>query len=107
MPLYCTMVNACGRIGGYPIPSYRPQAVGRNSLGFTPMSHAGTGAAGRPLSSFGKLLAVGGEGKATTRLISRPHREPGSRAMTQLTYPGNHDVFWSPVKYCQGIERDG
>ena len=49
MPLYCTMVNACGRIGGYPIRSYRPQAVGRNSLGFTPMSYAGTGAAGRPL----------------------------------------------------------
>ena len=23
MPLYCTMVNACGQIGGYPIPSYR------------------------------------------------------------------------------------
>ena len=24
MPLYCTMVNECGQIGGYPIRSYKP-----------------------------------------------------------------------------------
>ena len=27
MPLYCTMVNACGQIGGYPIRSYRAPGV--------------------------------------------------------------------------------
>jgi hypothetical protein len=27
MPLYCTMVNACGQIGGYPIRSYMAPAV--------------------------------------------------------------------------------
>ena len=27
MPLYCTMVNACRQIGGYPIRSYRAPAV--------------------------------------------------------------------------------
>ena len=94
MPLHCTMVNACGRIGGYPIPSYRPQAVGRNSLGFTPMSYAGTGAASRPLSSFGTLLAVGGEGKATTKLVSRPHREPGVESDDTANLPQQHDVSW-------------
>ena len=30
MPLYCTMVNACERIGSCPIRSYRPQTWGRN-----------------------------------------------------------------------------
>jgi hypothetical protein len=30
MPLYCTMVNACERIGSCPIPWYRPQTWGRN-----------------------------------------------------------------------------
>jgi hypothetical protein len=32
MPLYCTMVNACERIGSYPIRSYGPQAWGRNRI---------------------------------------------------------------------------
>jgi hypothetical protein len=27
MPFYCTMVKACGQIGGYPIRSYRAPAA--------------------------------------------------------------------------------
>ena len=32
MPLYCTMVNGCERIGSYPIRSYRQQTWGRTGV---------------------------------------------------------------------------
>jgi thiamine pyrophosphate-dependent acetolactate synthase large subunit-like protein len=38
MPLYCTMVNACERVGSCPIRWYKPQPWGRNPIVAGPLS---------------------------------------------------------------------